>query len=340
MRWIVTGALGFIGKNLILRLLANGDYVVGIDRKSLEAESVFAKELERVGTENFELHQTDMTEPLNLKFGRWFSTDGFAEHDVLVHLAARSGIKECYEDFSGALSDNIFVTANLLQGAAEYGISRFVFASSGAVVGNALLTHTTEGSAIQPSNVYGGMKAAAEQLCRGFWAEHGLQSTILRFSNVYGPHSQHKQSVANRFIRDALAGKTLEVHGDGTQRRDFVFVEDVVEAIIAGGVQEFQVPEPQVFHVSSGQETAILHDATGSSLYDVICEALGGEELPFVLVDSDPGVKAASLDSQKLRVVCSLDDPKPLSYGIKQTVRWYQQLALGVASNLKNPHDA
>ena len=109
-------------------------------------------------------------------------------------------------------------------------MKRFVFASSGAPVGEVKLPIHEE-LAPHPVSPYGASKLAGEGYCSAYYRTYGLETVALRFGNVYGPGSTHKGSVVAKFIRQALAGETLEIYGDGTQTRDFIYVDDLIKAI-------------------------------------------------------------------------------------------------------------
>jgi UDP-glucose 4-epimerase len=319
MRWIVTGGAGFIGKNLVIELLKLGRKVVVVDKLSWDESGFERIEAIDVFLENLTYFQKDLTSSDDNDYSEWFSPDG---GDAVVHLAAMSGIKECSADPVSAFETNLWVTFALLSKAAEYKAKCFVFASSGAVVSGGGVDIPTEASALRPMNVYGSMKAAGEQLCRGFAKEHGLNTAVLRLSNVYGPYSKHKKSVVHAFIQSALKKEPLIIHGDGTQTRDFVFVFDVILAIIAAFNASHKYP--MTYNISTGYETKILYAPLGRrSLYDQICEAFGGEKISTKLVHDDPGVESAFLDSENSRRLLKIGRPTLLFDGIRQTIDWY-----------------
>jgi UDP-glucose 4-epimerase len=323
MRWIVTGGAGFIGKNLVIELLKRLEDVVVVDKVPYVASGYDEIEIVQDCIDHLTYLQRDLTKSRDLDFSEWFSPGG---GDVVVHLAAMSGVKECSQVPLSAFYINLEAPFSILDAAADFCAKRFVFASSGAVVAGSPMLKPSEISPPRPVNVYGSMKAAAEQLCRGFSEERGLSTAALRFSNVYGPYSGHKTSAVHAFIQKMMAGEILKVHGDGKQTRDFVFVGDVVHAIIGAGVLTFD--GTKTLHVSSGIETAVFDAADGDlSLYDEICEAIGEGEKPFDLVDQDPGVTRASLNSDFTRRFLCIGSPTPLGSGIRDTVAWYRKLA-------------
>ena len=324
MKWIITGGAGFIGKNLVIELLTRFEDVLVVDKTPFVESGFCEIPIAQDCKEHLTYLQRHLTRSRDLDFSDWFSTEG---GDIVVHLAAMSGVGDCSEVPLSAFYINLEATFSLLDAAADFRAKRFVFASSGAVVAGSSVPCPSEISPPRPINIYGSMKAAAEQLCRGFSMERGLPTIALRLSNVYGPYSAHKKSAVHQFIRDAIDSKPMEIHGDGTQTRDFVFVGDVVHAIIAAGNGAYD--GSKIFHVSTGIETPIFGDVNGAkTLYGEICDAVGEGDRPFVLVDGDPGVLAASLDSSYSRRVLCIGSPTPLSSGIRDTVEWYRRCGL------------
>jgi UDP-glucose 4-epimerase len=131
-------------------------------------------------------------------------------------------------------ADNVAVTQELLELARIRDVSRFLLASTNAVVGDVGTTTITEQLPLQPLSPYGATKAACEMLLSGYAGAYGMSTCALRFSNVYGPGMAHKDSFVPRLMRAALSGATVRIYGDGTQRRDLVHVDDVVRGVLLG----------------------------------------------------------------------------------------------------------
>lgn len=326
MKWIVTGGAGFIGKNLVIELLKRLDDVVVVDKIPYAESGYDDIEIVQDCIEHLTYLERDLTKSRDLDFSAWFSPEG---GDVVVHLAAMSGVKDCSAVPLSAFYINLEATFSILDAAADFGAKCFILASSGAVVAGSSMVSPSEISPPKPVNVYGSMKAAAEQLCQGFSGERGLPTAALRFSNVYGPYSAHKKSAVHQFIRDAIKGRPLRIHGDGTQTRDFVFVGDVIHAIIGAGIAGFA--SARIFHVSTGVETPVLSsrmvdNEEKTSLYERICYAIGDSQYSYELMNQDPGVLQASLNSEFSRKALAIGSPTPLSHGIRDTVAWYRGL--------------
>jgi UDP-glucose 4-epimerase len=176
--------------------------------------------------------------------------------DAVVHLAARAGIPDSVTDPLGTFEVNVSQTLGVLDAARLAGTRRFVFASSNAAAGD----HeppADETDLPHPRSPYGASKLAGEAYCQAYAATYGIAACALRFSNAYGPRSLHKKSVVAAWLRAALDGQAVTIHGDGEQTRDFVHVEDLAGAVVAA----LDAPEDDVagelFQVGTGRETTI-----------------------------------------------------------------------------------
>lgn len=149
---------------------------------------------------------------------------------AIVHLAANTGVGPSVEDPRLDMEVNVQGTFNVLEAARLEGVPRMVFASSGAPAGE-IEPPIHEEVAPHPVSPYGSSKLAGEGYCSSYWRTFGVETVCLRFGNVYGPGSGHKSSVVAKFIREALAGETCHIYGDGRQTRDFIFIDDLVHAI-------------------------------------------------------------------------------------------------------------
>ena len=155
--------------------------------------------------------------------------------DAVFHLAAEPGVRSSWgQKFDRYLRNNIRATQRLLEASARTPERRIVYASSSSIYGDSEALPTPEEATPQPLSPYGVTKLAAEQLCRLYHANHGVDAVALRFFSVYGPR-QRPDMAFRRFCEAAAAGAPIEIYGDGRQTRDFTFVGDVVEAVLAAG---------------------------------------------------------------------------------------------------------
>jgi UDP-glucose 4-epimerase len=173
--------------------------------------------------------------------------------DVIVHLAASTGVLPSIQFPRNDCTANVLGTLNMLESARINGAHTFVFASSGAPLGNQR-PPIHENMVARPLSPYGASKLAGEAYCSAYHASFGIRTMALRFSNVYGPYSIHKQSVIAKFILQALKGEKLIVYGDGSQTRDFIHVDDLTYAILLA-VQNGKGGE--VYQIASQTETPV-----------------------------------------------------------------------------------
>jgi UDP-glucose 4-epimerase len=174
--------------------------------------------------------------------------------DVIVHLAANTGVAPSVENPRADCQTNVIGTLNYLEAARTNNVSRFVFASSGAPVGECNPPIHEELPA-HPVSPYGASKLAGEGYCSAYKRTYGIDTVALRFGNVYGPGSGHKSSVVAKFIRRAMERKPLEIYGDGSQTRDFIYVDDLIKAILLAATRENVGGE--IFQIATNTETTV-----------------------------------------------------------------------------------
>ncbi len=256
MKWLITGGCGFIGNSLIRYLVKEGGHVIRVvDNLSVGTRDDLAgvcdfTEQESIGVfpeSGVELVVGDiLNERLAIE-----ATKGA---DVIVHLAANTGVGPSVDDPRKDCITNVIGTLNYLEGARHNGVQRFVFASSGAPVGECTPPIHEELPA-HPVSPYGASKLAGEGYCSAYFRTFGVETVALRFGNVYGPGSGHKSSVVAKFIKQAMNGEALEVYGDGKQTRDFIYIDDLVRAITLAAMQ----PDigGEVFQIATNRETTV-----------------------------------------------------------------------------------
>ena len=248
-RALVTGCAGFIGSQVAEALLAAGHEVVGIDcftdnypREHKQANLVPARQHDRFTFVKTDLVTTDVEALL----------DGC---DAVFHLAAEPGVRSSWgQRFDRYLRNNIRATQRLLEASAQTPERRIVYASSSSVYGESEALPTPEDATPQPLSPYGVTKLAAEQLCRLYHAEQGVNAVALRFFSVYGPR-QRPDMAFRRFCEAAAAGAPIEIYGDGRQTRDFTFVGDVVAAVLAAGTADGVRGE--VYNIGGGSRVSL-----------------------------------------------------------------------------------
>jgi nucleoside-diphosphate-sugar epimerase len=225
MRAVVTGAAGFIGSHLCRHLLSHGDEVVGIDAMTDFYEPARKRRnlAGLLGRDRFTFHRSDLLE-LRLE-------PLFAATDAVYHLAGQPGVRGSWgPEFAVYLERNVLVTQHVLEAVRDSCPGRLVYASSSSVYGDAEAYPTRETLCPRPVSPYGVTKLAAEQLCETYRTVFGVPTVSLRLFTVYGP-GQRPDMAFSRLVTAACAQRPFPLYGDGSQSRDFTFVEDVVTAM-------------------------------------------------------------------------------------------------------------
>ena len=301
-RILVTGGCGFIGSNLVGTLSARGYDVSVLDDESLGRR-------ENLG---------DFT-------GRYFKGDvadlqllGEAVHDVnaVVHLAAHTRVIESIENPAIGFHTNVVGTFHLLEACRQAGVKRFVNASTGGAILGEAKPPVHEEMVPRPVAPYGASKLAAEGYCSAYSAAYGLPCISLRFSNIYGPGSLHKGSVVAHFLKRILSGEDLVIYGDGQQKRDYLFIEDLTKGIM----QAIESDATGAFQLGTGKGTT-LH-----SLVEIMRDVIkGGYPIEVRYEPARAGeIHSTWCDISKARQTFGFDPATHLSEGIGQTWEWFK----------------
>ena len=308
MRYIVTGAAGFIGSLLMEKLIADGHDVTGIDSftdyydTALKEENAAGKEIVRV----------DLAEE---------GLAGLAEGaDGIFHLAAQPGVRASWGlSFEDYTRRNLLATQRVFEQAAAAGV-RVAYASSSSIYGNAAAYPTTEETPPAPISPYGVTKLATEHLARAYSDGFGLDAVVLRYFTVYGPR-QRPDMAFTRLVRALHEGTTFRLFGDGTHSRDVTYVGDVISASI---LALERAPSGAVYNVGGGNET---------SMREVIetLERISGRRLDLVYEDAATGdVKRTAADTSRLRADVGWAPQTSLEEGLTAHWRWVAE-RVGVA---------
>ena len=328
--WLVTGGCGFIGTRLIQHLRGTGDVALRVlDNLSVGSEADLARVAPVTRVAGTPPAPTPGG-PVQLLEGDVRDAEAAARAaagvDVVVHLAANTGVLPSVEDPVADCQANVLGTLHVLEGARHGGARKVIFASSGAPLG-AQDPPIHEEKLPRPISPYGASKLAGEAYCNVYAATFGLPTVALRFGNVYGPGSLHKGSVVALFIRQALAGETLTVYGDGTQTRDFIHVDDLVAAIEKAAAY---AGDERLFQIATGSETTVgeIVDALRAALAD------HGRELSVRYSEPRAGevIRNYSDVSRAARELGWRARYPSVAQGVRDTLEWFLAQGEGARS--------
>jgi UDP-glucose 4-epimerase len=304
MKVLVTGGAGFIGSHLVDRLIQEGHEVVVVDnlstgkRRNLNRAARFFK----LDIQSWRLERVFRNERPN----------------VVMHLAAQMDVRKSVEDPVFDAQVNVLGTLNVLQQAVRHGVRKVVFSSSGgAIYGEQEIYPAPESHVTRPLSPYGISKLCGEQYLSYYQRVSGLQMVNLRYANVYGPRQDPdgEAGVVAIFIQKLLNNEQAIVNGNGRQTRDFIYVEDVVEASLAVMGQETQ----GTYNVGTGEETSIndvlriLVGHTNSTCKELHGPAKHGEQIRSVI------------DASKIRQELSWEPRTELNEGLKRTIDYFRE---------------
>jgi UDP-glucose 4-epimerase len=239
---LITGGAGFIGSNLSAALIENGYSVVIYDNLFSGKKENLPKKENKLSVEFLE---GDIRYESQLR-------QAFEGVDAVVHLAALVDIASSVADPALTNEVNVTGTLNVLKEASRCKVKRLVFASSTAVYGDTKELPINENTPVNSISPYAASKLAGEAYCKAFQASYDLSTVVLRFFNVYGPRNQNSlySGVITKFLQQATRGEALNIFGDGEQTRDFIHVNDIVEALMLALQKEEAVGE--TFNVCTG----------------------------------------------------------------------------------------
>jgi UDP-glucose 4-epimerase len=319
-RWLITGGCGFIGRNLIRRLVTLPNTLIRvIDDLSVGTREDLAAICPLIDADpgSREWQSACALVVGNIRDAA-LASSVVAGADIVVHLAANTGVGPSVADPRADCITNVVGTLNYLEACRENGVSRFVFASSGAPVGDCE-PPIHENLPARPVSPYGASKLAGEAYCSAYKRCFGIDAVALRFGNCYGPNSKHKSSIVAKFIRAAIERKTWYIHGDGGQTRDFIYVDDVTDAICRAATTAEVGGE--VFQIATNRETTVTELAV---LLSKILKENHVE--PVRIRHDDPqigDVKRNYSDTSKAFARLGWRSQVPLDDGLARTVHWF-----------------
>ncbi len=328
---LITGGAGFIGNEVCLRLLHRGDQVVAVDNLN----DYYDPALKRARLGRIEPNQRFTFQELDIA-DRPALARLFAEHrfDVVVNLAAQAGVRYSLENPQAYVDANLVGFANLLEGCRQSGVGHLVFASSSSVYGaNTRLPFSEHDNVDHPVSLYAAAKKANELLAHSYAHLYGLPCTGLRFFTVYGPWGRPDMAYFS-FTRKILAGESIPVFNQGRMRRDFTYIDDVVEGVVRV-IERPAQPDPEwngdrpdpatsyapyrIYNIGNNQPVELL------GFIRTLETCLGKRAELELLPMQDGDVRATMANISDLEQAVGFRPNTPLEQGLEKFVAWYRR---------------
>lgn len=314
MKILLTGCAGFIGSHTLDRLLKDGHQVIGIDNfdpfydRSLKAANI-ATHADHSDFELLEADLADLETYSKLKF-----LMGGQPFDAVIHLAAKAGVRPSIEDPVGYQRANVIATQNLLEFVRGEDIKQFVFASSSSVYGvNPNVPWSEKHDVSGPISPYASTKVSCELLGHVYSHLYGIRVLGLRFFTVYGPR-QRPDLAINKFVRLIEAGEPIPVFGNGSTRRDYTFITDIVEGIL--GSLHYQGSDYEVINLGNDQTVTL------SEMIATIEEVLGKNAIIDRQLEQPGDVPQTWADVTKAKKMFGYAPTTTFKLGVEKFVHW------------------
>jgi UDP-glucuronate 4-epimerase len=310
MRILVTGGAGFIGSHLVERLIATGHEVSILD----DFNDFYDPQIKRANVAGFageaQIHEVDLRDAPAVT--QLFQHEKF---DAVAHLAARAGVRPSISQPQLYYDTNVSGTLHLLEAARQTGVERFIFASSSSVYGICKEVPFSEQFHLtQTISPYAATKVAGEFLCSTYSHLYRMRIVALRFFTVYGAR-QRPDLAIHQFTRKILAGEPINQFGDGTTRRDYTYIDDIIQGVMAAF--DYTGPLYDLFNLGES-ETIQLKD-----LIAAIEKAVGKKATINELPEQPGDVPLTCADISKARRLLGYNPTTPLSAGVPKFVEWF-----------------
>ena len=331
MRVLVTGSAGFIGSALTLELLQRGDIVFGIDNLNdyYDPKLKEARLARHLDHPNYNHFNSDLEDKKSID--KIFEE---SEFDAVVNLAAQAGVRYSIENPLAYISTNIVGFTNILEGCRNYKIGHLVYASSSSVYGsNTKMPFNTDDNVDHPISLYAATKKSNELMAHSYSSLYGLPTTGLRFFTVYGPWGRPDMALF-KFTKSILEGKKIKVFNFGKHRRDFTYIDDIVEGVIRvldkpareNNLWDGKNPEPssskapwRIYNIGNNSPIELLNyisaieDATGLKAKKDLMPLQAGD-VPDTYANVEDLVKEFNYKPST-----------PIKLGVNNFVNWYKQ---------------
>src|SRR6266705_1148712 len=314
MRTLVTGGAGFIGSHLVEKLLAVGHEVAILDDFNDFYDPQVKRDNIAAVSKDTRIHHGDLRD--NAAVRDVFRRDKF---ETIVHLAARAGVRPSIQYPQLYYDTNVSGTLHLLDAARATGVERFIFASSSSVYGISKTVPFSEDQHLtQTLSPYAATKIAGEFLCSTFSHLYNIRVVALRYFTVYGPR-QRPDLAIHQFTRKIYAGKPIDQFGDGSTRRDYTYIDDIIQGTIAA--LEYDGALFEIFNLGENQ-TIQLKD-----LIAAIENALGKKAKINRLPEQPGDVPRTCADISKAEKLLGYKPTTPLKEGLRRFIEWFLRSA-------------
>lgn len=312
---LVTGAAGFIGSHLSEKLIQLNFKVIGLDN----FDDFYSPDIKRqnisplANAGNFQLEQGDIRDTALLK--RIFQENDI---DIVIHLAARAGVRPSIEQSLLYLDVNVGGTINLLEASRLYGVRKFVFASSSSVYGiGSEIPFKEAGKIDAPASPYASSKAAAELYCRTYSHLYDIPIIALRLFTVYGPRQRPEMAI-HQFVRKIDSGAEITIFGDGTSKRDYTYVDDIINGIVST-MQYSDTQKFKIFNLGDSRPVTLEY------LVSLIEKGLEKKARIKGLSMQAGDVPFTAADISEAKKCLRYTPEVPIEKGIPLFIEWYRK---------------
>ena len=312
MRILVTGGAGFIGSHLAEKLLATGHEVVVLD----DFNDFYDPQIKHANIAGFASDVTvcrvDLRDSESVR-----SVFRREKVGAIVHIAARAGVRPSIQHPRLYYDTNVIGTLHLLEAARVAGVERFIFASSSSVYGaSKTVPFSEEQPLVQTLSPYGATKAAGEFLCSSYSHLYRIRVVALRYFTVYGPR-QRPDLAIHKFTRRIYTGQPIDQFGDGSTRRDYTYIDDIIQGTMAA--LDYSGPMYDVFNLGESQSINL------KNLISAIESALGKQAKINELPEQAGDMPLTYADISKARKLLGYNPTTKLSEGLPKFIDWFQQ---------------
>ena len=306
--YLVTGAVGFIGRSIVAALLERGETVRGIDN------FISGKRSNLIGLEAMEFIEGDLADPAAC-------ARACAGVEVVFHEAALASVPLSVDNPVATNVNCVDATLNLLVAARAAGVRRVVYAGSSSAYGDSPALPKTEAMLPDPISPYAVAKLAGEHYMRAFARVYGLETVVLRYFNVFGPYqdpTSHYSGVLAIFCRRMLANEQITIYGDGEQSRDFTYIDNVVHANLLAAAAPAKKVSGQMMNLATGSSITL------NEIYKILCQLTGYSRKPIYAPPRAGDIRDSLADIHLARELLGYQPAIDFREGLRRTVEWYR----------------